>query len=354
MKKVISLISFAFIFSSCILGIIDTHKYDEGRLPETPQNISFLNTEFDDYNSALPSTLGASFPMCFSTNRNSSGHDFDIIYKQLAIEFDRHNGNLSIFKEDRTNLNVYIDNMYISNAPRVVNTPEDEFGPYLIKTNRKTTQDGEYNYYTPYYLLYSSGIGGNQDIYVANNLLTTGFADPIKIDFLNSDFDDAYPSLNSISKSIVFASNREGKLNIYSIANKNPVIFNDIFYGENDNNVEKLEVLCSDYDDTCPQVYGKYIVFASNRPGGYGGYDLYYSEYEDGHWSEVINFGDKINSEYDEFRPVIRSMMLFENDFMLFSSNRPGGKGAFDLYYVGIPKLDEYYFYGPSVDSYMQ
>ena len=29
----------------------------------------------------------------------------------------------------------------------------------------------------------------------------------------------------------------------------------------------------------------------------------------------------------------------FNNDFMIFSSNRPGGLGGFDLYYVGIPDI---------------
>jgi len=32
------------------------------------------------------------------------------------------------------------------------------------------------------------------------------------------------------------------------------------------------------------------------------------------------------------------SVWEFDNNFMLFSSNRPGGKGGFDLYYVGVKK----------------
>ena len=29
----------------------------------------------------------------------------------------------------------------------------------------------------------------------------------------------------------------------------------------------------------------------------------------------------------------------YENDLMVFSSNRPGGLGGYDLYYVGIDKI---------------
>ena len=57
-------------------------------------------------------------------------------------------------------------------------------------------------------------------------------------------------------------------------------------------------------------------------------------------WSDPINFGEKINTEYDEFRPIVRPQWDFSNDLMLFSSNRPGGKGGFDLYYVGIDKIN--------------
>ena len=95
-------------------------------------------------------------------------------------------------------------------------------------------------------------------------------------------------------------------------------------------------------DDKCSFIISDFMVFASNRAGGYGGYDLYYSRFENGVWNAPINFGEKINSEYDEFRPIVRALgdsTYFKNDFMLFSSNRPGGKGGFDLYYTGIQKV---------------
>ena len=49
--------------------------------------------------------------------------------------------------------------------------------------------------------------------------------------------------------------------------------------------------------------------------------------------------GLEINTEFDEFRPIIDSAPYFENSVLLFSSNRPGGLGGFDLYFVGIPKF---------------
>lgn len=88
-----------------------------------------------------------------------------------------------------------------------------------------------------------------------------------------------------------------------------------------------------------PFVYGDLLVFSSDRPGGFGGYDLYYSQKTANGWTVPINFGPKINSEFDEYRPVVSEQPEFSNRLMIFSSNRPGGLGGFDLYFVGIPKF---------------
>lgn len=104
--------------------------------------------------------------------------------------------------------------------------------------------------------------------------------------------------------------------------------------------IESKEIsVNSSYDDKCPFTNGKLMVFSSDRPGGFGGFDLYYSFYENGNWSEPVNFGDKINTEFDEYRPITLHYYDFDNNLMIFSSNRPGGMGGFDLYYTGIEQM---------------
>ena len=41
---------------------------------------------------------------------------------------------------------------------------------------------------------------------------------------------------------------------------------------------------------------------------------------------------------HDERRPVYVRAPEFQNDLLLFSSDRPGGLGGFDLYAVGVPR----------------
>lgn len=59
----------------------------------------------------------------------------------------------------------------------------------------------------------------------------------------------------------------------------------------------------SEYSDFAPTILadGKTIIFSSNRTGGFGGYDLYKTEMmSGGKWSVPVNLGDTINTKYDE------------------------------------------------------
>ncbi|MDO9580238.1 MAG: hypothetical protein Q7J06_06670, partial [Bacteroidales bacterium] len=98
----------------------------------------------------------------------------------------------------------------------------------------------------------------------------------------------------------------------------------------------KVDSVNSSYDDKCPIVFRNIMVFASDREGGLGGFDLYYTIFKNGNWSSPVNLGPEINSADNEYRPVIGFHPDFENLFMMFSSDRAGGKGGFDLYFTGI------------------
>lgn len=74
---------------------------------------------------------------------------------------------------------------------------------------------------------------------------------------------------------------------------------------------------------------GKRLYFSSNRPGGYGGYDLYYIQrLPIGGWSEPFNLGKSVNTEKDEKYP----MLMDEGTTLYFSSNGHLGMGGMDIY----------------------
>lgn len=70
------------------------------------------------------------------------------------------------------------------------------------------------------------------------------------------------------------------------------------------------------------------LYFVSDRPGGYGGKDIWYTKYEHGKWQIPVNLGPEINTPFDEIAPFIAP----DGVTLYFSSNGHPGMGGFDLY----------------------
>ncbi len=335
----------AVLFSGCPNNI--NPEYYEGVFPSQPVNFLAVNSEYDDYNSALPIINYGQY-LYFSSNRSSSGQDFDIVGDNLRIWWDMETGLLTI-----NNSQSYYDVSFIDTLFNMINTTANEFGPYAVNYwINASSGHGLRNNLVTYSSNYESDTYKTKFVYYQSDMDETGtFHGPFNIHMINSMNNAQYVSflfdkvdnsyywdLNPLGfDQMLFNANIDGNTDIFSI---------DL--PENDNFVEMLKSdtvitpvsissLNSNSEDKCPFVNAHLLVFSSNRPGGFGGYDLYYSWYENGIWLDPINFGEEINTEFDEFRPVTMYVHDFVNDLMIFSSNRPGGMGGFDLYYVGLP-----------------
>jgi len=74
---------------------------------------------------------------------------------------------------------------------------------------------------------------------------------------------------------------------------------------------------------------GEWILFAGQFSGqGFGNFDIYKSVYTPSGWSEPENLGANINTDFWESSPSLSP----DNRELYFSSNRPGGYGGKDLY----------------------
>ena len=74
---------------------------------------------------------------------------------------------------------------------------------------------------------------------------------------------------------------------------------------------------------------GNTLFFASNRPGGNGGFDIYYStKNKKGEWGPSKNLGRVINTEGDEDGPFIQ----YDGKTLYFSSTAHNGMGGFDIF----------------------
>jgi tetratricopeptide (TPR) repeat protein len=73
---------------------------------------------------------------------------------------------------------------------------------------------------------------------------------------------------------------------------------------------------------------GNQLVFASDRPGGFGGLDLYMSRKTDGDWGPAVNLGPEINTQFNEDRPF----MINKGKTIFFSSQGNDNIGGYDLF----------------------
>ena len=309
------------------------YKYDNGELPSTPQNLTDFNSSHDDYNSTAP-TLGSFIPLCFSTNRYSNGNQFDVIYEPMVVSFGKSTGEFRILNSyAEWGIYHYYDDIF-HNALNKITTSANELGPYFMINRTMAYQGYEY------LLMYASDESGDFDIHFTfKRQQDSLFMESIPIEYINSEFDDLYPYIDFEIGKLFFCSNREDeKFDIYTIDIQDPYynLIEELLYASQVE-IVKDNILSSEFDDKCPYIFNNTMVFTSKRPGGFGGFDLYTSTFENEQWTVPVNMGSNINSEYDEYRPIlINEGVDNEKNMMIYSSNRDGGKGGFDLYYVGV------------------
>lgn len=78
-------------------------------------------------------------------------------------------------------------------------------------------------------------------------------------------------------------------------------------------------------------VSGNVLYFSSNRPGGYGGFDIWkiVRVNSESLWSSPVNLGPRINTSFDEKTPFIHG----DGRTLYFSSNGHPGLGGMDIFY---------------------
>lgn len=153
---------------------------------------------------------------------------------------------------------------------------------------------------------------GETDIYVARRF-GSDWTEPVRLPRpLNSGSSEWHPTLADDGR-LFFASERgrhDGKADIY---------FARRDFSGNYQAVERLgaPINLDDSNDSDPFIApdGSYLIFHSDRPGGFGEHDLYIAfRQSGGTWSEPRNLGGEINSPGWEMGPSVtrdRRLLLF-------------------------------------------
>ena len=179
---------------------------------------------------------------------------------------------------------------------------------------------------------------GNFDIYESRRIATKEpWSEPKNLgEAVNSSAFDTDPSISADNLTLYFASKRGGGYGGIDIwrttrkTTKDPWKIPVAMATEiNSQSQDEMPYISSD---------GLVLLFSSNRPGGYGGSDIYLSRrkttYET--WSKPVNLGTVVNSRTADISPFIST----SGSAIFFSSTRSGGYGGLDIWQVPISTTD--------------
>lgn len=166
---------------------------------------------------------------------------------------------------------------------------------------------------------------------------------PEKITLGNDEDNVMHPSIDQENNLLYFSSN-QGENEDYDI------YYSTLDSSGNFSTVEKLPHVNSEANEAFPFIYKDILFFASNREGGIGKYDIYYSKIEGGEFSSPSLLPSPVNSVADDFSFSFSDSMTLG----FFSSNRK--KDSIDISYVvkfkpieGNPDTYQYASFNPKV-----
>lgn len=147
--------------------------------------------------------------------------------------------------------------------------------------------------------------------------------EPINLgDSVNSEKSEYYPSLSIDDSLLVFTRRGEGYREDFMESSFSKDHFTKAKLINGDINIEPYKGAITVSADA------EWMIFAGNFKSGMGNFDLYISYWTPQGWSEPENLGPNINSGYWDSSPSLSP----DNRVLYFSSNRPGGFGGKDLY----------------------
>lgn len=140
---------------------------------------------------------------------------------------------------------------------------------------------------------------------------------------INTDASEYLPSVNASNLTMLFTRRFRNQEDLW-VASRPHVDSSWIHtkpWSQNTVNNEGAHVISAD---------GKTIVFTRcEGPDGYGSCDLYSSALIKGVWSKPLNMGSVINTRYWESQPSLSA----NGRLLYFVSDRPGGIGGFDIWW---------------------
>jgi outer membrane protein OmpA-like peptidoglycan-associated protein len=227
----------------------------------------------------------------------------------------------------KSGITLFFENIFFSKEKNKTFHPADKSSewPAFENINREITGHNA--------IVSSSITGDSMFIFKQNNLWMSTFKDnlwqvPVKLPkTINIAKYQRHACFSPNGKTIYFSSNSKKGNGGY-----------DLFYSESDGagnwgapkNLGAKINTSGNEDSPFITKDGKRLYFSSKGHPGFGGYDVFYCDWEDTAWSAPINAGRPFNSPDDDIYFMISND---QNETAFLSSSRKGGEGLMDIYY---------------------
>jgi outer membrane protein OmpA-like peptidoglycan-associated protein len=165
---------------------------------------------------------------------------------------------------------------------------------------------------------------------------STGKKDPLSAKLLSKNLttilNDGPATFSKNRDTIYFSRNQniDSKAGNISGPRNKLGIFSSVLVDGEWTKVRELRINNEWYNVTTPSLSpdSKRIYFASDKPGGFGGSDLYYSNWNGDRWEDPVNLGPVINTKGNESYPYVNTV-----GEIFFSSDGHPGLGGKDIFF---------------------
>jgi len=208
-------------------------------------------------------------------------------------------------------------NVTFVNLGKNINSPQDDYIPFI-------TEDENFMVFTSSRKYISDFQQFIKGIYFSR-----------KINGVWSPATPASSKINTDENEEIVGISKDGNILLVHVdRTSNP---HDIFYSERNKsgNFTELKDLGPTINTKSKEIgaslsiTGDTLYFASNRSGGYGGFDIYMAfRLPNGSWSQAVNLGEPINTPADENYPYITA----DGTKLYFSSNGTNSMGGYDIF----------------------